>query len=1229
MQNFYLSATQRDIWLAQSAHPDSAQFQCAELLHFSGELDRYLLRACIQECLQKLPVVCADYHSAEQARYAQAPDGLHQHIPVHITDSELNYGPELFTWSSRTVTVSGKSALTEHYLLRLADGTTAWLARFHHLVGDGYSIHRMLEFICATYSARVAGDPDPVVPFAAMSLGAHDQPPAEFQPADSEQQSALLLGVTRGIDEVVVTGHARISAPGPVHNIVAQYCASLGNSPEIFLGFPQMNRPMGQVAVDMRPQVSITTRSFDARTDEFRETAYSGTCPHINIRPFSTQFRCGGVVGSLRTISVGPIPDIEIIVQSCLRGERDIFVMARGSNLQDVVDKHAARLAYAIEHPEEPDFLLPEERQEIAAFQGPTRAIAAPTLGAHLADVLGSAQCDTVQGDAVLRGQKILLRTKREHLTTVELAGRVFGLANALLTAGVQPGQSVAIHLERGVDFLVAVGAVITVGGVFVPIDPQLPVERRQAMAETAQARVQIGGPSIVGESSGGGVVIAPAQPAHSPISPVPREPDDAAYIIFTSGSTGTPKAVVNTHAGITNRLAWMAEKYDLTSEDILLHKTPSSFDVSIWEYLYPLTYGMCAWVLDPEEHKDPQAVQAALHNSRASLCHFVPSALQGYLSAHDPQVPVYLRNVMVSGEALPASLAQAARVQLGAQVHNLYGPAEAAIDVTAHTVTDADQLFVPIGAPVWNTEIAIVDFQSRQLPIGFGGRLIIGGMQVARGYKGLVSQAFQNGTYDTGDYAAWLADGQLHYLGRKDAQVKLRGQRLELGEVETVIQKHPAVVGAVAVLREYRGQPALVAYVVLDELNGDLNGALSGALSDKLRADIIEQCRAQLPAYMVPSQITRIATIPVTINGKLDRAQLPDPNDSPRQEQPVDGEKQRDADLDTVPDLVLDAFSQVLHADITDPDTHFFEAGGNSLSAIQLAKMLHLRVADVFANPTPAGLSRVRRNDGFSEFLWLREPNSAGNSACSSVGEELIVCFYPAGGLGWSYFPLAALVPHDGRGIVCVQTTQPDRGLSETVAGVCEMLRSRKVARVQLLGWSVGGVVAQDCAAALAGSDIAVSAVVLLDSYPAEIWKQLPAPTEQELLTGVCDMAGVNAVVESISDVVRCLRESDGVFGQLSDEEVEMIVTMVQHNSAQMRSHSTRFYPGTVHCLVAAAEADQRSPLLDAEAWKPHCAEVTEHRVDATHPGMVAPEVLEFVVKHLLVMGNRLDIGK
>lgn len=194
MQNFYLSATQRDIWLAQSARPDSAQFQCAELLHFSGELDRYLLRACIQECLQKLPVVCADYHSAEQARYAQAPDGLQQHIPVHITDSELNYGPELFTWSSRTVTVSGKNPLTEHYLLRLADGTTAWLARFHHLVGDGYSIHRMLEFICATYSARVAGDPDPVVPFAPMSALASDQPPAEFQPADSAQQSAYCLG---------------------------------------------------------------------------------------------------------------------------------------------------------------------------------------------------------------------------------------------------------------------------------------------------------------------------------------------------------------------------------------------------------------------------------------------------------------------------------------------------------------------------------------------------------------------------------------------------------------------------------------------------------------------------------------------------------------------------------------------------------------------------------------------------------------------------------------------------------------------------------------------------------------------------------------------------------------------------------------------------------------------------------------------------------------------------
>ena len=213
--------------------------------------------------------------------------------------------------------------------------------------------------------------------------------------------------------------------------------------------------------------------------------------------------------------------------------------------------------------------------------------------------------------------------------------------------------------------------------------------------------------------------------------------------------------------------------------------------------------------------------------------------------------------------------------------------------------------------------------------------------------------------------------------------------------------------------------------------------------------------------------------------------------------------------------------------------------------------------------------------------------------------------------------------MPHDGRGIVCVQATEPEVSLSEKVAGVCEMLRARGVARVQLLGWSVGGVVAQDCAAALSETDIAVSAVVLLDSYPAEVWKKLPTPTEQELLTGVCDMAGVNAVVESTTDVVRCLRESDGVFGQLSDEEVEMIVTMVQHNSAQMRSHSTRFYPGVVHCLIAAAEADQRSPLLDAEAWKPHCAEVSEHSVDATHPGMVAPEVLQFIVKNLLAVGK------
>lgn len=444
-ENFYLSATQRDIWLAQSKYPESAQFQCAELIHFPGELDRELLRECIRHCLRQIPVVCADYGSAEQARYNPEAD-----IPVHLVASEHNYGEKLFRWASRTVTVPGSAPLTEHYLLQLVDGTTAWLARFHHLTGDGYSIHRILDFICQTYTRRVAGQPDPASPFAPAAEYAR---PAEFTPSASTEQSAMMLGIlqdraardsavqhraaqhraaldgnTPGSDEVVVTGHARVSTAGSVINTVAQYCASMANSAEIVLGFPQLNRPMGQTAVDMRPQVSIKTRRYDAHQDEFTDVNCSGCCPHINLRPFSAQFRCGNLVGSMRTISAGPIDDIEIIVQSCPDGQRDIFVMARGSNLQKIVDDHAARLAHAIDNPGEPDFLLPAERSELASFQGMQHRIAMSTLGENLATVLSGTR-------------KTLVRTKTTQLDTLQLGEKSLDLQRHCEPPGCSQGR--------------------------------------------------------------------------------------------------------------------------------------------------------------------------------------------------------------------------------------------------------------------------------------------------------------------------------------------------------------------------------------------------------------------------------------------------------------------------------------------------------------------------------------------------------------------------------------------------------------------------------------------------------------------------------------------------------------------------------------------------------------------------------------------------------------------
>ncbi|WP_280785256.1 amino acid adenylation domain-containing protein, partial [Rhodococcus opacus] len=339
-----------------------------------------------------------------------------------------------------------------------------------------------------------------------------------------------------------------------------------------------------------------------------------------------------------------------------------------------------------------------------------------------------------------------------------------------------------------------------------------------------------------------------------------------------TSGSTGRPKGVAVPHEGVVNRLLWMQGEYGLGSDDVVLQKTPVTFDVSVWELFWPLIVGARLVIAEPDGHRDPAYLERVIREESVTTVHFVPSMLEVFLAGANVEGCGALRRVFTSGEALPSATAARLRGVSGAELHNLYGPTEASVDVTFHEVTGADRTVVPIGVPVWNTQVYVLDGRLRVVPVGVAGELYLGGVQLARGYQGrpdltadrFVANPFGAGVegsrlYRTGDRVRWLPGGVLEYLGRTDFQVKLRGQRVELGEIEAVLLRREDVAQAVVVLRgDGSSGDYLAGYVV----------PVAGAVVDE--RVVRESAAVVLPGFMVPSVVVVLAELPVTVNGKL-----------------------------------------------------------------------------------------------------------------------------------------------------------------------------------------------------------------------------------------------------------------------------------------------------------------------------------------------------------------------
>ncbi|WSJ17014.1 amino acid adenylation domain-containing protein [Nocardia sp. NBC_01327] len=548
-------------------------------------------------------------------------------------------------------------------------------------------------------------------------------------------------------------------------------------------------------------------------------------------------------------------------------------------------------------------------------------------------------------------------------VTYAELDARSRRLARELTLRGVRPESRVAVAMRRGIDLVVALYAVLRAGGAYVPVDPDHPAERNEyVLAGSAPVCVLTRTADGFGTDSGVPLFLVDAVAGAAEIEFVGAaavRPDHAAYVIYTSGSTGRPKGVVITHRQMANQFRWAQRTYPHGAGDVVLHKTPITFDISTWELFWPLQTGAAVVVAEPDGHRDPAYIARMIADYGVTSVHFVPSMLEAYLDgAATSAVPAsaQLRWVFAAGEALSAETAAKSGAALpDTALVNWYGPAEATV-VTAHPADRSAGVAVPIGSPVANTRVHVLDRQLQPVPFGAAGELYVAGVQLARGYLGapaltaerFVAHSGGERLYRTGDVVRWVADPAgaghaLEYLGRSDFQVKLRGQRIELGEIEIVLLSHAGVHrAAVSLVRGDTGD-RLVAYIVPE----------SGVqVAD---ADLLAHARESLPSYMVPSAVVRLEAMPLNASGKLDRKALPVPVFQARAYRAPSTPAER---------TVAEVFAAVLGVERAGADDDFFELGGNSLNATQVVARLgaalgtRVPVRAVFEAPTVAQLA-------------------------------------------------------------------------------------------------------------------------------------------------------------------------------------------------------------------------------------------------------------------------------
>ncbi|MBN0042924.1 amino acid adenylation domain-containing protein [Streptomyces actuosus] len=1030
-----LTSYQRDVWSIGSRAPQSPQFNCVLHERLHGRVDHRRLAACAGLVLHRhetFRLRFADSAGVPFQWVAQETVPVTSVDFSHAPEPGTACAEWMRASMAGALPLDSGSLVEATVLLESADVTHLYV-KAHHIVADGWTLDQLSHRILREYARASESDQRSITGEAPSYLAFVEEDAAYRTGADSDQDRAFyrdyLADVTpalftrttgggpreRGrhsftidgslVDRVRDAGHWPFTY---VAAVLGTCLTRLHRSEEVILGVPFLNRPtkrhrdvLGQFANTLPLRVAapggLTVRELLAEIhgatrrlrrherlalgDILRETSPAAGTPRqlfdvtLSYMNWSRPDIPGVVRRSALMARSHDQEALGVLVSSFddTTGIRVDLDYARDVFDGDFpIDAVAGHLTTLLEHGldlldrplRDVPMLTPAEYQDLTA--GRAHGSRVPYADrATLHELFEARAARHPERTAVLTASG-------EILTYAELDEQANRAARALRAEGIGPNDRVAVMMERGPRLLVALFGILKSGGAYVPVDRGHPAGRVDFLLRDSRARLVIVDDAPAGLPPDATVrhIDGLLTGSAAPVEPVATS-RDLAYVIYTSGSTGQPKGVMVEHHSVVNRLAWMQRRHPLGEGDVLLQKTPVSFDVSVWELFWWAVEGATVALLPPGGQRDPKEVLQAIGEHRVTAVHFVPSMLGPFLdlleeSAQARRGIASLRYVFCSGEALSGPqaerfirLADRSRRESGGEqptrLVNLYGPTEATVDVSSYDCPPDPAgavARVPIGRPIDNTSLYVLGADDLPQPVGVAGELCIGGAGVARGYLGspeLTAEKFGDDPfvpggrlYRSGDLTRWLADGTLEYLGRIDDQVKIRGQRVEPGEVAAALRAVPGVRDAVVVGRDTTDRGTALAGYYVAETPIDT-------------AVLREALGRTLPAFMVPASFTRIDEVPLSPNGKTDRRALPPPGDTLRATGGGQPRNRTEA-------VLAEVWARVLGHDAVGVHDDYFALGGDSITMLRVraeaeARGLRFSLTDLLRNPTVAGL--------------------------------------------------------------------------------------------------------------------------------------------------------------------------------------------------------------------------------------------------------------------------------